>query len=220
MIRKILLALLMPFVYPVILISSLHTRKVSDDLKYQVFQIWAKWIVKMSSTRVSLKRADLIPLENGYVFISNHANAFDPLLIASVLPVSTYFACDTRERVPFIHTWYKRIQTLFFSPNTSDYSALDAKLEQYLSAGNLTLFNTNMKGESLNEAFFELAKQHRLTLIPLSLANSSAIFKKGIHHKVTLTVGIPLYFEEYDAWANQNIQEELTLRLKQGLDLV
>lgn len=213
MIQWFMVALLMPFVYPAIFFSSLHVLKASDELRYTVYLIWAQWLLKMSSTKVTILQKQLIPLENGYVFVAQQANKMDPLIVSAALPVQTYFMLDQKARVPFIHLWIKMIRTLMISSSKENFTQHETWLEQRLSQANLTLFLNNHLQENVHASFYEVAFKHHLTFVPLKIENNRSIFKKGAHHHVKVTVGIPLYHEEYALYDVNKLKDELFERI-------
>ena len=145
MISKLKLLLLMPFVYPVIFFTSLHVIRSSYGLKYALFQIWSRWLLKSSKSKVNMINPELIPLENDYVFVSSHGSNFDPLILASVLPVETHFILKDKERLPFVNVYSKRLKIQRIFPDRHD---LDLELiEQNLSQSSVCVFLDNFDNQ-------------------------------------------------------------------------
>lgn len=195
MLSKLKIILIMPFVYPVIFFSSLHVLKSNYGLKYALFQIWSRWLLKRAKTRVEIQHAELIPLENDYVFVSSHPSAFDPLILAAVLPVDTHFVLHQKDKFPFIHVYAKRLNIMRMSQLNTASNLL--KIEKYLSESSVCIFQENQGKTDGLEAFYAAAIDKHWTLIPIDIKNSQGILKIQTYHKVLVEVKTPLYYEEY-----------------------
>lgn len=195
MISKLKLLLLMPFVYPVIFFTSLHVIRSSYGLKYALFQIWSRWLLKRSKSKVNIIHPELIPLENDYIFVSSHGSNFDPLILASVLPVETHFILNEKERLPFINVYSKRmkIQRIYPDRHDLDIEAIEKNLSQSSVCVFLEKFDENIG----LQAFFQAAIEERWTLIPVSIKNNEGILRNSGYHSVVVEIKTPVYFEEY-----------------------
>jgi|GEM_PF-1733277 len=211
--KKLILFLQMIFVYPVIVFSSLHVLKSSFDLKYALLQIWAKTLLKMGNVKVLLKHQELIPLENGYVFVSSHDSSFDALSLIHCLPVSTNFIFDHREKTPYLNIWFKRLQSLYISYKESNTSLNVPQLTTLMGQHNVTIFSKNLKNQALNPEIFKIFYEMKLTLIPISIQGNSNILKKGRFHTVNVEVCLPLHHEEYLDLSYEACLKELQLRI-------
>lgn len=213
--QSLFLFIIMIFVYPVILFTSLHVIKGTYELKYTLFQIWSNFMLKRASSKVECKNSDLIPLENDYVFVVNHENKLDICLLTSALPVRTHFICDKTEKVPYLNVYLKRLKSIFVSYKNVDFSAYLSQFEDGLNESSLTIFLNTLSNEPLPSNFYTLAKQQKWTLIPVSIKNSANLLKKGKYHKVEVEIKVPLYFEEYGNNDIEVIQKLINERLKE-----
>lgn len=212
--QKLVLFLKMIFVYPVVFFTSLHAIKSDYSLKFMLFKLWSKFLVKQASAKVTLKHSDLIPLETGYVFVVNHANPLDPCILIEHLPVESHFVFDVTERVPYLNRWLKRLNTLRIDYSQSNFKSIKQEFLSQMDQSSIILFFNTLKGIELGELFYQFAKDEHLTLIPVRLENTQYLFKKGHHHHVTVDIQIPLYFEEYAEMTHDSIHRELKQRLE------
>jgi hypothetical protein len=195
MISKFKLLLLMPFVYPVIFFTSLHVIRSNYGLKYALFQIWSRWLLKRSKSKVNIIHPELIPLENDYVFVSTHDSNFDPLILATVLPVETHFILNDKEKLPFINVYSKRMKIQRIYPDRHD---LDIEvIEQNLSQSSVCVFLEKFDANLGLQAFFQAAIEKHWTLIPVSIKNNEGILKNKGYHSAVVEIKTPVYFEEY-----------------------
>lgn len=211
MISKLKLFLLMPFVYPVIFFTSLHVIRSSYGLKYALFQIWSRWLLKRSKSKVNIIHPELIPLENDYVFVSSHGSNFDPLILASVLPVETHFILNDKERLPFINVYSKRmkIQRIYL-----DRHDLDTKtIEQNLSQSSVCIFLDKFDENLGLQAFFQAAIEKHWTLIPVSIKNNENILRRGAFHSAVVEIKTPVYFEEYQGKSKSELASLINDRI-------
>lgn len=218
--KKLLLFLKMIFVYPVILFSSLHVIKAGFDLKYAVLQIWSKTLLKMSNTKVLLKHQELIPLENGYVFMSTHDSEFDALILIHSLPVFTNFIFDTKESFPYLKIWFKRLRSGFVSYHDHTFPVSPTQIIELMGKHNVTIFLNNLKNQPLSTEALKTLYDLKLTLIPVSIQGNSNILKKGRFNTVNVEICLPLHYEEYQELSYEACLNELKSRLSSAKDLV
>ncbi len=211
--QALFLFIIMIFVYPVIFFSSLHLFKSTYDLKYTLFQIWARFMLKRAKAKIECERCDLIPLENDYVFIANHVNSFDTYVLAQALPVRTHFIFDKSARVPYLKVYLKRLKSLFVDYSNVDFKDYLSQLEDDLNESSMTVFNASLKQTPLPLSFYELAKNQKWTLICVTLKNSKNLLRIGKYHTVKAEISVPLYFEEYESLSCEAIQKQINERL-------
>lgn len=211
MISKLKLLLLMPFVYPVIFFTSLHVIRSSYGLKYALFQIWSRWLLKRSKSKVNIINPELIPLENDYVFVSSHGSNFDPLILASVLPVETHFILKDKERLPFVNVYSKRLKIQKIFPDRHD---LDIEvIEQNLSQSSVCVFLDNFDDHLGLQTFFKAATEKHWTLIPVLIKNNEGILKNKGYHSAVVEIKTPVYFEEYEGKSSAELASLINDRI-------
>lgn len=211
--QNVRLFLMMIFVYPVIFFTSLHVISANYELKYTLFQIWARFFMKRASAKVECLRADLIPLENDYIFVVNHNNALDALILCAALPVRTHFILEKNEKIPYLNNYLKRLKTIRFE-NSLDESIIET-VENDLNESSITVFTQSIASKPLPISFYELALKQKWTLIPVTIVGSQNVMKKGKFHNVKVVIKDPLYYEEYEKMNSNEIEESILHRIQE-----
>lgn len=212
--QKFILFLKMIFVYPVIFFTSLHAIRADNDLKFTLFKLWSRFLVKQASAKVECTHTDLIPLETGYVFVLTHANPLDLCVFIEHLPVNTHFVLDGSETIPYLNGWLKRLKTLRLNPNGESFETIQSDFLAQMDESSVTVFFKSLQHKELSDAFYRLALKEHLTLIPVIIQNSDKLLKKGNHHRVMVDIQVPLYHEEYSDLNENELRQELQRRLK------
>lgn len=212
--QRLILFLKMIFVYPVIFFTSLHAIRAEYGLKFMLFKLWSRFLVKQASAKVVFNHGDLIPLETGYVFIVSHTNPLDACVFIEHLPVETHFVLDANERIPYLNRWLKRLNTLRMNVTDSKFIPYSEEFLAQMDQSSITLFFNTLNGKELNEDFYQFAKKEHLTLIPVRLKNTDFLLKKGKHHSTSVDIQVPFYYEEYAEMSLDLIHRELSARIK------
>lgn len=212
--KKIILFLEMLFVYPPIFFSALSVRKSDFSLKYASFKMWANSYLKLLGVTPELIHPNLIPLENGFIFIVSHESAIDSLILADVLPVKANFLMDHKESVPYMNVWFRVLKSIRFDRSMADFRSLNMAFNQSIQeCDNLCVFKNSLIGVELPSSFLELAYQSEKILIPVKIKGSQAALLKGGSHKVRVEIGLPLHFEEYGISSYEQCLMELDQRI-------
>jgi len=204
----------MLFVYPPIFFSALSVRKSDFALKYASFRMWTDSYLKLLGVTTELIHSNLIPLEDGFLFVVSHESTIDSLVLADTLPVKTNFLLDQKESVPYMNIWFKHLQTIRFDRTMTVFKPLFEAFNQSMNdCDNLCVFKNSLNGVELPSSFLELAYQSEKTLIPVKIKGSQEALVKGGSHRVIVEIGLPLHFEEYGTTSYDQCLLELNQRI-------
>ena len=206
------------FVVPTMFFTRLHSKKLDFSGRFQITRIWANFIVRNAAVRLDVKHVNLIPLEDGYTFISNHDSNYDGLLMIAGNPLEFSFFVKEKSRLPYMTPFLKHIDSIFYSPETVDDDLI--KMSQELKRShNFHLFLNDLKEESTPNYFLDAAYLSKTAIIPVAIRNTRSLMKFG-HHKMTISFCTPLHYEEYGSWDPKDtltgIKQRIESELKEG----
>ena len=203
------------FVAPTMFFTRLHSNKLDFEGKFHLTRIWANFILRGLSVRIKVKNANLIPLEDGYTFISNHDSNYDGLLMISANPLDFSFFVKEKTRLPYMTAFLKLIDTIFYSTATiaDDLIAMSQKLSQ---KHNFHLFINDPKEASISSDLLNAAYLSKTAIIPVAIRNAKSIMKFGLN-TITVSFCTPLHFEEYGPLSPRDTLTEITKRIENEL---
>lgn len=205
----------MMFVYPAMLLSRLQSRKLGFDGRFHLARTWASFIIGNAAIKLAVKNANLIPLEDGYTFISNHDSKYDGIFLLSGHPLDFSFFIEDTERVPYMTSFLKSIDSILTCPQTRDDDLI--KMSQGLrQKRNYQLFLKDLTPNDAQAVLLDAAYLSKTAIIPVAIRNSKSFMKFG-HQRISLDFCTPLHYEEYGSQTNQNTLNEIKNRLNQAL---
>lgn len=206
----------MIFVYPTMFFSRLHSRNLEIADKHQISKIWANFIIRNTAVHLDVKNIHLIPLEDGYTFVSKHNNKYDGLVVLAAQPLVFSFFIDSEERIPYMTAFLDLIESIRVKLNTKEDDLI--KMSQgLLKNRNYHVFIRD--GEQADSSLLNAAYLSKTAIVPVALKNVNLLMKFG-YQKITVAFCTPLHFEEYGSYGSdetlKEIMNRLNTELKQG----
>lgn len=199
--------------YPSFKLSLLHVRKDDIELNQYTAKVIATILLRLIKVKAEMTHKNHIPLEDGHVFIARYSNDYEATLVLAQIPVDVSFVFGLKTRLPYMKTWFKRIQSQFVDLAKYSFVLQDDQLNQLIrSAKNLFVF-INDKQSDINDSFYHYCQAHQKTIIPVVFENSKDIMIKGNSHVVTIDVRLPLHHEEYRDNSIDELKQELQNRM-------
>lgn len=199
--------------FPSFMLSLLHVRKDDIELNQYTAKVIATILLRLIKIKAEMTHKNHIPLEDGHVFIGRYSNAYEAALVLAQIPVDISFIFGMKTRLPYMKTWFKRIQSQFVDLANYSFVLHDDHLNQIIrSSKNLFVF-INDKDSNINDSFFHYCQAHQKTIIPVVFENTRDIMIKVNTHTVTIDVRLPLHHEEYRDYSLDELKLELQNRM-------
>ncbi len=211
--KRFFIFIKMIFVYPTMFFSRLHSRGLDLSDKHQISKIWANFIIRNAAVHLEVKNTHLIPLEDGYTFISKHNDKYDGLIILAAQPLVFSFFIDQKERLPYMTAFLECIESIRFSikPQEDDLILMSQGL---IKKRNYHVFIN--EDEQSNASILNAAYLSKTAIIPVAIKNAKSLMKFG-YQRITVAYCTPLHFEEYGAWSAEDTLKEIKFRLNSEL---
>lgn len=216
--KRFILFIKLIFILPFMFFSRQHAQKLNFEERIKITKIWVNDILKKANVKVLVTNTHLIPLEDGYTFVSNHESKYDGLLVLSANPLNFSFFIDTNERLPYMTPFLDLIDSIRYNIDTRDDYLI--KMSQDLHKHkNFHLYIENLNQELLSSALLDASYISKTAIVPVAIKNSKSFMKFG-HQKIEVSYCTPLHFEEFGNLSADTTLKEIKTRilreLKQG----
>jgi len=211
--RKSILWLKMWFTYPVIFFTYLHSIRASYIEQQNMLKVWSVILLKMTKTKVEVINSNLIPLEDGYLFISNHRSTYDGLVLINGIPINVGFYLHNSERTPYLKLFIKLIGSVKYT-NETLYETNDLIKQKLSQKLNIATFINTLDQKRVDSQILASCYQNQNAIIPIVIRNSRNMVKKA-YTKVELVFCTPLHYEEYGALSYNDCLVEIQRRMNE-----
>ncbi len=198
--------------------TRLHLKKSDLGGRIQITKIWANYILRSASVRLIIENTNLIPLENGYTFISNHPTKYDGLFNLVANPLDVSFFIPIEEKLPYMTPFLKMIESI---RTTVDSRSVDLIFmsQELKKHRNFHLYIEDLAKKEVDPSILDAAFLTKTAIIPVAISNAQSMMKLG-NHEVKISYCTPLHFEEYGSLGAFKTLDEIKTRLnneiKQG----
>lgn len=203
--------------YPSIKLSALHINKDDFELNQVSSKMWATILLKLIKVKSDIKHVNHIPLEDGFIFLTEEKNKYDSTILLSLFPINISFILDEKSKLPYLRNWFSRIQTLFIKSNYDFVENVDVVENLMINSGNLIVYMNQLERLNSLNSFIDYAYHTKKTLIPLTLHGTENIMRKGNYHKTVVDIGLPLHYEEYQTLSKEECILEIKTRMSQSI---
>ena len=174
----------------------------SGDFGHQCARAWAWLILKTTGVRVEVRGLERLDRSRSYVFAANHQSIFDiPVVFASMPVQLRIVAKDSLGRVPFLGWHLRRTGHLLVDRKNPGAGILKKMSRLIGGARSLIVFPEGTRSVDGGVARFKggsflLAIDSKLPVVPVSIARSRFVMRKGqlmtCPGEVTLTIHWPI----------------------------
>jgi 1-acyl-sn-glycerol-3-phosphate acyltransferase len=185
------------------LVSTLVDR--SGDFGHRCARAWATLILKTTGVRVAVTGLDQLDSGRSYVFASNHQSIYDIPIVFAALPWQLRIvAKESLGRFPFLGWHLQRTGHLLVDRHNPGAGILKKMARLVADKRSLIIFPEGTRSVDGTVARFKggvflLATDARLPVVPISIAGSRHVMKKGrlmvCPGEVTVTIHAPLATE-------------------------
>lgn len=158
-----------------------------DQMVNQVVGPWARKLLKLSGTTVTVKGAENVPSDRAVLFVANHQSNFDiPILLGHIDKPKAFIAKVELEKFPFINRWMKLMQCVFMDRGNMRQSAkaIMTGIKNLKSGYSMVVFpeGTRSADGALLEfkpGALKLATKSGAPIVPVTIKGSKNIMTKG-----------------------------------------
>jgi len=205
--KRFFLFLKMILVLPSLYFSSLKAKKLNFEERAHIAQIWSQRILKKASVHLHVSNTNLIPLEDGYTFISNHSSKYDGILLLAANPLKVSFFISSQERLPYMTKYLELIDSIKYNFDSRDDYLV--KMSQDLRhQKNFHLYIEDLKHHLLSSSQLDAAYISKTAIVPVAIKNSKSLMKFG-KHKIEVSYCTPLHFEEFGHLSAEDTLNEI-----------
>ena len=174
----------------------------SGDAGHKCARAWARLILKTTGVRVDVRGLELLDRSRSYVFAANHQSIFDIPVVFASLPVQLrIIAKDSLGSFPFLG-WHLRRTGHLLVDRKNPGAGIVKKMARLIGgARSLIVFPEGTRSVDGTVARFKggiflLAIDSKLPVVPVSIAGSRFVMRKGrlmtCPGDVTMTIHQPI----------------------------
>ncbi len=174
----------------------------TGDLGHRCARAWAWLILKTSGVRVRVSGLERLTPGQSYIFAANHQSIYDiPIVFASLPLQLRIVAKDSLGRIPFLGWHLRRAGHLLVDRQNPGAGILKRMANLVRSARSLIVFPEGTRSVDgavgrFKGGIFLLAVDSALPIVPVSIARSRLVMRKGrlmvCPEAVTVTVHEPM----------------------------
>ena len=187
----------------------------SFEEKYAWLHRWCKNFIRIN--RIPFQVFGQQNLSSQTVFYaSNHQSFIDPLLISAAIPQPmTYISKAENNKLPVVRLWAKNIEMIAFdradfNENVAMLRSAARKLQQGRS---ILIFPEGTRSKTDQLLPFKVgallpATLAKVPIVPVALIHADLLNqKKRTRESVTVSIGLPIYPEEYKGMSHQQLSD-------------
>lgn len=201
-----------------------------DQLSNKRAKLWARRLVKLTGSRITVTGEENLPLNGAILFVSNHQSNFDiPLLLGFVSPDKGFIAKIEMLNMKIVRTWMRYIQCVFMDRDDirQAVKAINEGIQVLKNGYNLVLFpeGTRSKTGELTEfkpGGFKLATKSGAAIVPVVIHGSMHMMKKGSIFiqpaDVEIEILPPIHVEPGDSKDTIGLSERVKKAIEEALE--
>lgn len=159
----------------------------SGNTSHRISSLWGRLICRLSGVRVVISGLEHIDPERAHIFVANHQSYFDVFALTGYLPIQLrWVAKAALFRIPFIGwaMWAEGSISVEREDRKSAYRSFLAAIEKIKSGYSIVIFPEGTRSADGAIGEFKkgghlLAIRSRVPMIPVAIAGSGGIIKKG-----------------------------------------
>ena len=187
---------LFPFAFPAWILSLFGLRRQMSVFIYRIAQGWARVMIKIIKSKVTLSGQERIPGNSGVCFVGNHDGYFDiVLLLAYCGRPFGFIAKKELVFLPMLNIWIYMLGGLFIDRKNirKAVKTINKGVERIKAGGGMIIFpeGHRSKGRGLlpfHPGSLKLATSAGAPIIPVAIEGTYEVFEK---HKRAIS-GVPI----------------------------
>jgi 1-acyl-sn-glycerol-3-phosphate acyltransferase len=194
---------LLPIGIVAIVLSLVGLKRAMSLVVYRVAQGWAKLMLALTGSNLTVEGKENIPKQGGLCFVSNHGSISDIVIaLASIGRPFGFIAKKELLYIPLLNAWISILGGLFIDRNNprKALKTINAGIRRLKAGGAILIFpeGHRSKGQGVlpfKSGSFRLATQSGVPIVPMAISNSYEVFEKNKRINsvsLRLVVGAPL----------------------------
>ncbi|RSK27242.1 1-acyl-sn-glycerol-3-phosphate acyltransferase [Bacillus sp. HMF5848] len=189
--------------------SEGHNINKTDRLIHSLPREWARSLIKITGSKVTVHNEQNIPVDGPVLFVANHQGNFDiPVLIGHIDKPKGFISKIEVKKLPIVRDWMEVMQCIFIDRNNRRQSvkALQDGVEKLKTGHSMVIFpeGTRSKGNKMGEfktGSFRLAVKAEVPIVPITINGTYKIMEANgwimKPAEVSVTVGECIPYTEY-----------------------
>ncbi len=177
--------------YPSLLkVKKLHAAGRKEEMEQLVFKTssnWAKQLVKLTGSTITINGKENLPAQGPFVIISNHQGNFDiPILLGYLERPIGFISKIEVKKLPIVRDWMVYMNCVFLDrkDRRQAINAINQGAENIKNGTSIVIFpeGTRSKGMEMNlfkAGSFKLAQKAEVPIIPIAIKGSFKIMEKN-----------------------------------------
>lgn len=209
--RRIIVWIIMTMAWPALQISCLKSKAFDLQERLHLARLWSGMVLRFSKAYVKVRNENLIPLENGYSFVANHAGKHDLSVLMASNPLDAQFMVSKQVKWPYLSGFFNLSESIRFTPESLESDSIDAG-QRLANHQNLMMLLQDLNGNRVDVKQFNGAYLTKTAIIPVALINAERVARRKA--KVFVSFCTPLHFEEYGEWTPEMLHHEIESRIQ------
>ncbi|MGL4109836.1 lysophospholipid acyltransferase family protein [Clostridium sp. LP20] len=159
----------------------------ATEFIHKITHRWAKFIMKISGAKVTVRGLENIPKDQTVVFMANHQSHFDiPLIMSTIDVPKGFIAKKELEKWPGVSTWMKQIRCIFMDRDNLRKSAesIVQGINIIKSGYSMVIFpeGTRSKGGDTHDfkgGSFKLATKPKVPIVPITINGTYKLLEQN-----------------------------------------
>lgn len=201
---------------------------------YTITNLWGKWMVALSSSKVTLIGEENIP-DTNVLFVANHQSYYDiPLLLANIKRPIAFVAKIEMKKAPVMSNWMEIMGCIFLDRgnNRQSLKAIISGINNLKSGYNMVIFPEGTRSKDGEVATFKqgslkLGVKAGVPIIPVTIVGSRNMYelpgKRFTKYAPKIIIHHPIHPNklsvEEERNLSQNIQNIIRTSLREEIEL-
>lgn len=167
-------------------LGALGRKEEKADYVEKITGAWARFVIKLTGSRVKVTGLENIPKNSPVVYISNHQGDFDTLVFLGYVPGYKCFISKIEVlKVPLLSSWMKAMHCVFMDRSNIKQSveSINKGIENLRHGYSVIIFPEGTRSRSpemgeFKSGSFKLATRTGIPIIPVTMKNTYKIWEE------------------------------------------
>ena len=201
-------------------LSKYNSGTQVDEIIFETPKIVSQKVLNKIGSTVDVKGNENLP-DGAALYVANHQGLFDILVLLGHLdkPVG-FIAKKEIQRLPIINKWMELLPCVFMdrSDRRQSVKAIQKGIKSLQDGHSIVVFPEGTRSKTgklspFKSGSFRLATRAKVPIVPLAIDGTSLMLEandgKVKRADVSLTIGKPVYPEEYESKTNGELANDL-----------
>ncbi|MDR0322187.1 MAG: 1-acyl-sn-glycerol-3-phosphate acyltransferase [Treponema sp.] len=178
---------LLPFAFTALILHALGLRKPMKVIIYRLAQGWARSLIPVAGSTITVKGRENIPKKGGVCFVSNHGGFFDIVVFLAYCGRPFGFIAKKELLfVPFLNIWIYMLGGLFIDRKNvrKAIRTINKGIQRIKAGGGMIIFPEGHRSKEkkllpFHPGSLKLATQAEAPIVPVAIEGSYDVFEKN-----------------------------------------